>query len=402
MKQKSTNWIAGVLILGFLLLLSSAAPAATTLNYQGRVASGGVVFTGSGQFKFALLSVDGTTAYWKNDGAVGVAEPTTAVTLTVTKGLFSVLLGDSTLGNMSPIDPTAFASAAGAILRIWFNDGTKGWQQLTPDQIVSYSALVTLKQQAGSGGFGAYTSVTTNQILFASTDGFLVVDNGAANVNPAIIEIGQASTSLNIVYNPGSGSSFHSNPTCIPIPAGYFYKVTGNVQSARWVASTGGSAPSVTSSAGTLKTVVMTVFPISDQINNYYSLNRGASTGISNVSCALSVPFGLVDSNGRGFDVRSQIERTVKKVVKISGVFSKTDAGASVGVRLLKVDAAGAETVVGTASLNTLGNSVYSESVLNETLSFDQYSYFISTFGTLVNGPNNGVTVDQVTIQIIE
>jgi len=76
------------------------AQAPNLLNYQGRVAVGAVNFNGSGQFKFALVNTNGTVTYWSNDGTSNAgSQPTAAVTLTVTNGLYSVLLGN--LGSSS-------------------------------------------------------------------------------------------------------------------------------------------------------------------------------------------------------------------------------------------------------------------------------------------------------------
>ena len=37
------------------------------INYQSRVAVGGINFDGTGAFKFALVNALGNTAYWTND-----------------------------------------------------------------------------------------------------------------------------------------------------------------------------------------------------------------------------------------------------------------------------------------------------------------------------------------------
>ena len=88
----------------------STVPA--LLNYQGRVAVGGVNFDGSGLFRFALVNADGSQTYWSNDGtSTAGGQPTSAVTLPVTKGLYAVLLGDTTLANMTAVPPTVFANA---------------------------------------------------------------------------------------------------------------------------------------------------------------------------------------------------------------------------------------------------------------------------------------------------
>ncbi|MDZ4287760.1 MAG: hypothetical protein U0984_07370, partial [Prosthecobacter sp.] len=81
------------------------------INYQGRVAVNGVNFDGSGQFKFALINATGTTTFWSNDGtSTAGSEPAAAVALTVTKGLYSVLLGDATLPNMTVVPATVFTN----------------------------------------------------------------------------------------------------------------------------------------------------------------------------------------------------------------------------------------------------------------------------------------------------
>ena len=81
-----------------------------------------------------------TQRFWSNDG-VGPQplpgesiEPTTVVSLPVTKGLYSVLLGDSTISNMADIPTQIFSFAYNLRLRVWFNDGTHGFQVLSPDQ----------------------------------------------------------------------------------------------------------------------------------------------------------------------------------------------------------------------------------------------------------------------------
>ncbi|MEX1116652.1 MAG: hypothetical protein WEB53_15510, partial [Akkermansiaceae bacterium] len=120
----------------FLALVSSPTAAALpqVLNHQGRIAVQGVNFEGDGQFKFALVNAMGTLSYWSNDlTSVAGAEPTAAVTLAVNKGLYAVLLGNPALPNMTAIPPNALEHGD-VRLRVWFNDGVEGFQQITPDQ----------------------------------------------------------------------------------------------------------------------------------------------------------------------------------------------------------------------------------------------------------------------------
>ncbi len=155
------------LALALVLTLTTAvlhAQVPGILNYQGRVAVGDppVNFEGSGAFKFALVNADGTTSYWSNDGtSTGGSQPTAAVTLTVAKGLYSVLLGDTSLTNMTAIPASAFANDD-VRLRVWFDDGTNGSQLLTPDQriaAVGYAMVAGTAGVAQSVADGAVTSV---------------------------------------------------------------------------------------------------------------------------------------------------------------------------------------------------------------------------------------------------
>jgi len=98
-----------------------------TINYQGIVEVNGSKFSGTGYFRFAFVG-PAETQYWSNDG---FEPPVTDVELEVTNGLVNVILGDVTL--MNPIPVTVFDSDD-LYLRIWFDDGVNGPQQLEPDQ----------------------------------------------------------------------------------------------------------------------------------------------------------------------------------------------------------------------------------------------------------------------------
>src|SRR5688572_25685417 len=98
--MKSFRLLGFIVSSGFLGSLAGAQ-VPQMLNYQGRVAVGGTNFQGSGQFKFALVNATGATTFWSNNGSsVGGSEPGAAVALSVASGLYSVLLGDTSLPNM--------------------------------------------------------------------------------------------------------------------------------------------------------------------------------------------------------------------------------------------------------------------------------------------------------------
>ena len=148
------------------LLLAAAAPAQVPplLNYQGRVVVGTTNFDGPGQFKFVLTNGAGTTYYWTSDGSVVAPPnaPTNAVSLTVTKGLYSVLLGDSSIPNMTAIPASVFANPD-VRLRVFFNDGTpNGFQLLMPDQRIAPNGY--LADGAVTGAKIATSAVGSTQL----------------------------------------------------------------------------------------------------------------------------------------------------------------------------------------------------------------------------------------------
>jgi hypothetical protein len=133
--------------------LQAAVPLVT--SYQGRVSVAGTSFTGNGQFKFALIAKPGGASLWSNDGtSVAGSEPTAAVPLSVSDGLFSVLLGDATLPNMQALPPNLFAANSDVCLRVWFDDGVNGSSQLAPDTRLA-SARYALAADVPAGSIAA-------------------------------------------------------------------------------------------------------------------------------------------------------------------------------------------------------------------------------------------------------
>ena len=138
--RKVLPWlIAGVALAAILLIVlvmvTQAAPnsaphrqgasiSPSVVSYQGQVNIGGVPFSGTGYFRFAIVD-SGGTFYWSNDS--NTVTPTEAVTLTVVNGLFNALLGET-----NPITYGMFSNSD-RWLRIWFDDGIHGVQLLEPD-----------------------------------------------------------------------------------------------------------------------------------------------------------------------------------------------------------------------------------------------------------------------------
>lgn len=114
----------------------------------------GVNFTGAAEFKFALVGT-GDQTFWSNDGtSTGASEPVASVPVSVQDGLFTVHLGDTNLANMMAIPATVFTNPA-VSLRLWFDDGVNGLEQLSPDQplgAVGYARRAALADQVPWSG----------------------------------------------------------------------------------------------------------------------------------------------------------------------------------------------------------------------------------------------------------
>jgi hypothetical protein len=135
-----------------------AAPesAPTVLNYQGIVRVDDKPFGGPfGYFKFAIVdavSGNGTTNYWANDGTAS-GEPTTAVPLPVSEGLFNVLLGNTSLTGMTePMEASVFANEP-TYLRVWFSPTgiPASYEALEPNQRIASVAHALRAEYAENG-----------------------------------------------------------------------------------------------------------------------------------------------------------------------------------------------------------------------------------------------------------
>ncbi|MBU0495305.1 MAG: beta-propeller fold lactonase family protein [Chloroflexi bacterium] len=146
MKRQITIILSIITLLAVLLgtaSLAGATPlyqsgAPTVVSYQGQVLTGTppTPYSGTGYFKFAVL--DETSAVQWSNAPMSGGEPTAAVSLPVNNGLFSVLLGDTSLPNMAALPATAF-NGTERYLRVWFSTtGVAGsFTLLSPDRRIA-------------------------------------------------------------------------------------------------------------------------------------------------------------------------------------------------------------------------------------------------------------------------
>lgn len=185
-----------------VLLAVCQAQVPQLINYQGRVAVQGVNFDGTGQFKFALVDATGTIVYWANspDTAPPDGAPDNPVSLTVTKGLYSVLLGDATLPNMAVMPATVFANPD-VRLRVWFNDGTHGFQLLSPDQRI---AAVGYAMMAGNAQTVSDGAITAAKIAAGAVGSTQLASGAVQSGNIATGAVGSAQLAAGALAAPVS------------------------------------------------------------------------------------------------------------------------------------------------------------------------------------------------------
>jgi hypothetical protein len=219
-----------VLVFSFFLLNFSPLSAAfggvpSLLNFQGRIVIGGVSYNGTGQFQFALVDNAGTNTFWSNDGmGAGGGEPSASISLALTNGLYAVVLGDTNVNGMShPIDPDTFTNGD-VRLRVWFNDGTHGFEQLSPDQRIVAAGYSLVAQTANSLS-GVISSAqlpgnvaTTN---FVTSQGYVTaaVTNGLAST--AYVNA-LTNNSMQVTWGATTSQTSNSNPARI-----YFFVTNG-------------------------------------------------------------------------------------------------------------------------------------------------------------------------------
>lgn len=185
--------LCAVILLSVILAFQySSGEVPGIINYQGRVAVNGTNFDGTGEFRFALVNTDASETYWSND------IPANKVELTVTKGLYSVLLGDTDITHMANAISSSVFTNTDVRLRVWFNDGVNGEQLLIPDQRLA-SAPYALQAASASGTYWdsvcgyvvsqsnnwdtSYTWVSENSNSFTLVEINTFIGDGAGSSN---------------------------------------------------------------------------------------------------------------------------------------------------------------------------------------------------------------------------
>lgn len=216
----------------FLLILCTMTMAMAqvphVIHYQGRITVSGTNFHGDGQFKFALVDNAGTVL-WSNS-PIAANQPGTAVTLPVAQGVYGVQLGDTGLTNMAAIPATVF-SGADVRLRVWFSNGTLGFQQLTPDQrigAVGYAIMAgSVPDNAITSSKIATGSVTPDKL--AATDVLELTNLGELFVNAVKTGDSPKQFTGTVTINDGQSDVVATNVVFVESPASELVNTDGSL-----------------------------------------------------------------------------------------------------------------------------------------------------------------------------
>ena len=154
---------------------------------------------------------------WRNDGSPFLpdgSEPATPVSIAVTNGLYSVLLGDTTLGASMTAFPSYLFTNFGQDLRlrVWFDDNVHGSQLLSPDQRLVPAAYL------------ADGSVSNNAIADSSISGSKL---GNSSITGAKISAGTLNFNLFNAPTPASGQVLGYDGAGLTWTTGGAFKLNG-------------------------------------------------------------------------------------------------------------------------------------------------------------------------------
>ena len=176
----------------------SGATAAATIS-GGVVTAVNILTPGSGYTSIPTVMIAPPppnityVTYWSNDGTSSAgSEPNATVNVIVTNGLFTVVIGDTTIPNMSAVSASLFAQP-NLQLRIWFNDGVNGFAALSPAQsltptpyaVMAASAnnLSSLSVQQNTNGAPNLIGGAPNNFVASGVVGATIAGGGATNYN---------------------------------------------------------------------------------------------------------------------------------------------------------------------------------------------------------------------------
>lgn len=220
---------------------SSPAATASAILSGGSVVGITVLTPGSGYSSPPVVNIDpppvAYATWWSNDGSSsGGSQPSAAVTVSVSNGVFTVVLGDTNLPNMAAI-PSSTLATPNLQLLIWFNDGVNGFaalqpaQNLTPVPNAVYANIAgCLSGMVGSGGLsGVYSNgVTLNNASNNLTGNLAGNGSAISNLSASSISSGTLLPDFTTGFAQYSYSYYQQTNT-YTATNGYIYSIINGV-----------------------------------------------------------------------------------------------------------------------------------------------------------------------------
>jgi hypothetical protein len=188
--------------------------ASATANLSGgTVTSITVDIPGSGYTSAPTVTIapppPAFATWWSNDGtSVKGSEPSAAVSADINNGLFTLVLGDPSLENMTAIPAAIFSTKTNLQLLIWFNDGVNGFAALNPAQNLTPAPYSIFAESANAAGL-------IGTVPMASLSGTYGTAVSLTNTGNSFSGNGRGLTSVNATTLNGLGT-------------GNFWQTTGN------------------------------------------------------------------------------------------------------------------------------------------------------------------------------
>ena len=192
---------------------SGASATATVSN--GQVVSLAALAAGSGYSSAPTVVIENAppaipstsyVTYWSQDGSSSNgSQPIGLVEIPVTKGLYSIDLGDTGVLGMNSLPDSAIK--AGAKLRVWFNDGTRGFQQLSPDVSLGMAAISrAVEAQANASDAKQSAIATSNNLASTATSLTSQINTVNGNLSSATNQLGTQIGTVSNTLNTSLGS----------------------------------------------------------------------------------------------------------------------------------------------------------------------------------------------------
>ncbi len=186
--------VASVFIFALLTIrLCAAVPGIIT--YQGRLNVSGTTYSGTGYFKFVFVDVTGTQTYWSHDdSSVAGSEPVSAISLTVTNGLFTANIGDTTVSNMTESISSSVFNNSAVYLKLWVSTNGTTFQALSPTTRITANGYALVAARAESVADGSITGASLASNINLNSTGTIAAGSFSGN-GSSLTNIGTSSLS---------------------------------------------------------------------------------------------------------------------------------------------------------------------------------------------------------------